>query len=370
MEKTEFKIFNESNGVFTGVNTPQFSQLEYLAEMCNTSGCQLPHLGLFGEASTGKTTSTTLLAKGCNYKLIVYNAADFKSLSLIVAQLTENWYKTGRGLVRYKDAAHIQCEKTIVLLDEAHKLKLDIQTSLLSSLENPGPLDDAMISVLSNNITFVLATTDPSNIIYPLLTRLHPITFDQYSITDVAHILKLKYPMVEQGGLELLAKTAKLVPRIAMRNANLLIGGSKNKELITTSETEKFITGFLGMETNGIDQLDKRILAYLSSYKKQVAPVDQIAFNGFTKIKAMLEAKGINKLSPQEHKEYNRATFQIVMLTEKLNSAESLPKSRQDISLACRLLDLADLETRLSYLEKLNYITKTSRGIVIAKEYR
>ena len=66
---TNLKIFNETNNIYPGVNTPQFSQLEQLADITNTSGCQLLNLGLFGEASTGKTTSVEILAKATHEKL-------------------------------------------------------------------------------------------------------------------------------------------------------------------------------------------------------------------------------------------------------------------------------------------------------------
>jgi hypothetical protein len=58
------------------------------------------------------------------------------------------------------------------------------------------------------------------------------------------------------------------------------------------------------------------------------------------------------------------------MLEHKLATAEYVAKSRQDISLACRVLDLGDLEKRLSYLEKLSMIVKTPKGIMLDEQYR
>ena len=370
MEK--LKIFNETNGVFPGVNTPQFSQLEYLAEMANQSGCQLPNLGLFGEASTGKTTSVKLLANICNYRILIFNAVSIKTEVDLNKSLVDQFMAFPEtGLPLFDGARHLKPQKAIVFFDEAHALKEDIQTALLSALESKGLFTDkAMGSVITENITWIFATTDPSNLLYPLTTRLHSITFDQYSVDDVANIIRLKHAnKIDHPSAIILAQCAKLVPRTAIRNTELLITRYGNKP-ITVVETEKFVKEFLNMETNGIDSIDKRILTYLSSYTKQIAPVDTIALSGFSKIKEMLEAKGVKNLTHQEHKEYNRATFQIIMLTEKMKISEALPKSRQDISTALRLLDLNDLETRLSYLEKLSYVEKTSRGIVLAKKYR
>ena len=57
------------------------------------------------------------------------------------------------------------------------------------------------------------------------------------------------------------------------------------------------------------------------------------------------------------------------MLEAKLKNIEYSPKSRQDISLACRLLDLKELETRLTFLEKLSFIQKTPKGILLGEQY-
>jgi hypothetical protein len=138
---------------------------------------------------------------------------------------------------------------------------------------------------------------------------------------------------------------------------------------ITEAQVEEFAKKALAMETNGIDAIDKRILLYLSHNKKKIAPVDEISLQAFKEVVARFEKKGIDKLSSSEHKEYNRNMFNVAMLEHKLNTAEYVAKSRQDISLACRVLDLGDLEKRLSYLEKLGFVTKTSKGISLVEKY-
>jgi hypothetical protein len=85
------------------------------------------------------------------------------------------------------------------------------------------------------------------------------------------------------------------------------------------------------------------------------------------KIKERLEAK--TQLTNNEHKELNRATFQVAILEQKISQAEFTPKSRQDISLACRILDLRDLETRLTFLEKLSLVDKLPKGILLNERY-
>lgn len=370
---TNFKIFNESNNIYTGINTPQFSQLEQLAELSNSHNLQLPHIGMFGEASTGKTTSTKLLADSCNYLFLVYNAMDFSSLEEFHNILFNRFKTLNSGEYAINNGFFgIPTKKTVILIDEAQELKNSIQTALLSVLTKKSGVFSEILqyTFLIDNITWVLATTDSSKLIYPLTTRLVPITFNQYTLEDIKHIIFMKYPLISNGGLEIMAKCSKLVPRIAIRNSEFLVSSNKMLEIISEEKTEKFAKTFLGCEKNGVDGIDKRILAYLTLYQKQIKPIDKISLSGFTKIKTHLEEKGLSSLSSYEHREYNKAKFQIFMLTEKINNAPPIPKSRQDISLACRLLDLKDLEVRLSFLEGLNFIEKTPKGICISEQYR
>jgi Holliday junction resolvasome RuvABC ATP-dependent DNA helicase subunit len=369
---TKFKIFNETNNVYPGINEPQFSQLEQLAELANIHKIQLPHIGIFGEASTGKTTSTKLLANACNYLFLSYNAMDFSSLEEFHKILFTKFKDLNSGEYALNNGNFgIPTKKTVILIDEAQELKTSIQSALLSILtKKEGVFSEILqYTFLIDNITWIFATTDPSKLVYPLTTRLVPITFNQYTLEDIEHIISMKYPLISDGGLEIMAKCAKLVPRAAVRNAEFLVANNVG-EVISEEKTEEFVKTFLGCEKNGVDGIDKRILMYLSNYQKQIKPIDKISLAGFTNIKEHLETKGIKSLSLYEHKEYNRAKFQILMLTEKINNAPPIPKSRRDISLACRLLDLKDLEMRLTYLESLKFIEKTPKGICISENYR
>lgn len=369
---TNLKIFNQTNGIYAGVNTPQFSQLEYLIEASISTGQQLPSLGLFGEASTGKTTTAKLIASSCKYDCYILNASCVSSVNELHELCLNTFGKIEKLELDIRNGVKgIKTNKSLVIIDEAHKLKNTIQTKFLTILTNPTSAFDETLSPYTffmENITWIFATTEPSKLLYPLNTRLHNITFDQYLLDDVKQIIKLKYPLLDDGALTIMANCSKLVPRTALRNSEFLNTGIKGN--ITEQQAETFAKDILGMETNGIDSIDKRILAYLSNYQRQTKPSDIIFLKNYIQIKQTLEDKGLVNLSHTEHKEYNKAKFQILILSEKINNAEPLPKSRQDISLALKLLDLKDLEVRLTYLEKLSMIEKTSRGIIIAKQYR
>lgn len=374
------QIFNETNGIFPGINEPQFTQLEYLLNTSKKANIPLPSLGLFGEASTGKTTSAKLLAEQMECPFLLLNSADV-TMSNLNSKIARHFWTSLTELettVTYNPNPFSNCfafktvKPCIILFDEAHELPKDVQTYLLSIMDNKGPLVDVTENkdktIDTSNISWIFATTDSSKLLYPLTTRLFPIIFDQYTVDDIMDMIKLKYPNIEYGGLKYLANCSKLVPRVALRYAEQLTKMHPEGK-VQVQQVESFIKGFLNMELNGIDGTDKRILLYLSNNKKAISPSDEVLLTGFKTTLTRLENKGCSNLSNAEHRELNKCRFNISVLEQKLSTAEYVAKSRQDISLACRILDLNNLETRLSFLEKLAFITKTPRGIALTETY-
>lgn len=377
---SQLKIFTPENGFYAGVNTPQFTQLEYLIQ-----SDPLPHLGLFGEASTGKTTAVSMLAKSSNKFLISVNAAGLTLEGINKAVMEkysalelehEKFGKYRRKPTYPADGIHKSCltlidgMKVIVFIDEAHELPKTIQTALLSLLDvkiiGPAFLPSAKTSFNVTDASFVFATTDTSNLLYPLTTRLQSVIFDQYTKEDIKHMIAMKYPSITESARNILANCSKLVPRVAIRLSHQLVTLHNGAE-VTEDHASNFAKNFLNMEENGIDSIDKRILLYLSNHKKKIEPSDTVMLHFFTEQKAKFEAK--TSLSTSDHRLYNKACFQVALLGQKISSAEFTPKSRQDISLACRILDLRDLELRLTFLEKLSLVDKSPKGILLNERY-
>lgn len=373
-EETPLTVFSETNGIYSGINTPKFTQLEYLIKLAKTSSVKPPNLGLFGEASSGKTTTVRLLAKELGYPLYTFNGAlvKFDELNEQLIKLLIPSNKAESLFYTTEVGQRIFTPETtsVVFFDEAHKLDKTVQNLLLTILVDKGPLHPINSTIDTEKILFVFATTDSSKLIYPLTTRLFPIVFDQYTRQDISGIISLKFPKICLEGRLVLADCSKLVPRKAIQFSETLVALHPQKEQIVLDDVVTFVEKFLNMETNGIDSIDKRILLYLSNNKKKIQPVDEISLKYAKEALERLETKLANApLSAKEHREYNAARFQVAILTQKISTAEYAPKSRQDISLACRLLDENDLEERLSFLEKLSMVEKTSKGILLNEKY-
>lgn len=358
-------IFNESNGIYPGINTPQFSQLENLVVSSVKKGKQIPNLGLFGEASTGKTTTTNKLADYCKYHFISLNASSLSPKTIhaflhnkLTKILEPDSFSFGKTIA-------YGTEPTLILIDEAHLLHKDIQNMLLTCLETGGPFfEDGNKTFLTRNITFVFATTDSSKLAYPLTTRLTPIIFDQYTNEDICHMINLKHPSIILESASILAKCSKLVPRVAIKLASQFIELGSG---LTKDDTINYVRDFHNMDENGIDSIDHRIILYLTANKRKIDPVDEFAYENFKIELAKLDSLG-SKRTQAQHNRYNSLKFKVFTLEQRLSVAEYVPKSRQDIALGCRLLDMANLESRLSYLEKLNLITKTPKGILLTND--
>ena len=138
-------VFNEANGIFAGINAPLFNQLEYLMATSKKANIPLPSLGLFGEASTGKTTTAKIIAKEMKFPFLLLNSADI-TLKNINAKIANYFIETlpKETLVPgpfpdpfkllWSYEVKVPC---VVLLDEAHELSKEVQTYLLSLLDSP-----------------------------------------------------------------------------------------------------------------------------------------------------------------------------------------------------------------------------------------
>jgi Holliday junction resolvasome RuvABC ATP-dependent DNA helicase subunit len=297
--------------------------------------------------------------------------------TMILKYETDEKPTWGKHTLDFDDRTNIYSSlvhRYVVFLDEAQLLSNDLQTMLLSVFDK---ISEGVVGIVgaatkkspafnTRNVSFILATTDTSKLLYPLTTRLTSVTFDQYSKDDIKNIIGLKYSNISDGARGILANCSKLVPRVAIRLSEQLVNFCGRTQIME-AEAAEFAKNFLNMEENGIDAIDKRILLYLANHKKKIEPVDIISLEMNKKIKDRLETKAT--LTPSEHKDLNRAIFQVAVLEQKISQAEFNPKSRQDISLACRILDLKDLETRLTFLENLSLVDKSSKGIMLNERY-
>lgn len=332
----KLEIFTLENGIYSGVNTANFKNIEFWVKEINgyQEGKLTNALGLFGAASTGKTTTAKLTAKALKYPLICVNSA-----GLDTQYMWETLYTQAKNIypdtIIHGSASYTSYSNTInyeyilqhciVLFDECHELSNKSQVQLLSVLDgSTNRIDNAIqrkFPLYLKNITWIFSTTDSGKLLYSLATRLYPVVFSEYSEEDLLHIVKLHYPEIPYDAAAVLCRTAKFVPRTAINIIKQYVNIFTQAEYSRDSALE-YSMSVRQIDECGLDAIDKAILDFLKN-----------SINNST------------------------STLQ-----------QYRPRSRQDISTYCRLYDMPDLETRLGYLEKLGLVAKTKSGILWQKE--
>lgn len=423
----QLKYFTKENNFYPGTNTPQFKNLEFWIgsnldwinekdklkcsepwtwhEYYKFMPSSIVSLGLFGEASAGKTSALRLAGKILGRPIITFNGAQFVNSSFEETIFNELFDKTnfkfakagekacydyGTCLVEGTKNRNLFAD-VIIFIDECHELPRKIQTKLLSLLE--GPVSERIITVdyceklvtanpklksllasgcltkndfsrdiILNGVIFAFATTDPSKLLQPLVTRLHRVVFDQYTLDDVVNIIKIKYPAAESAGVELLAKCSKFIPREAIRMAEQIQTVYKS---LTKESCSAYLTGVINMDFNGLDSVDYRLLRFLIGNKKELSTRQKIDLETNKGILAFLLTKQTK--TDAEHKAYLRALAVVSTLTT-IQEGEFTPKGKDDVAMSCGLYDNKDVDRRLSYMQSLGLVDKTSRGIIYLPE--
>ena len=377
LDLNTLSTFTPSRGIYGGVNKANFKSielwLETIKENVGRPSTKPNVLGLFGPASTGKTTTAGLVAKDLKQPLVALNCAALNQANMweAIYKETEQLYpksrihNTERNIFTEPEKVYV-LQHCVVLLDECHELTTRSQGQLLSVLD--GSLDTVnnimeqkKYPLAFNRVTWILSTTDSGKLLYPLSTRLHPIILNEYSEHDVVEIVKLNYPVLEDDAALVLSRAAKLVPRIALDLTRQYISVFRNS-CYTRQTALAYVNSIRQTNEYGIDATDEKILAMLKESKSPLSKAKQLEKNLLT----MKLAKFDLIVDPSEEQltEAIKLQKQLEEYLEYENQSSLMPRSRQDISTFCRLFDMRDLEVRLGYMEKIGVIAKTKSGIL------
>ncbi len=257
-------------GIIRGENADVFSALEMYIKQMAERGVTY-RFGLFGPPSVGKTMTSRLLAHALNRPFAARAAGNFKSMDDIVNVLrsacgaaTDTDLTAWVGEVTTDGNDYVCISKpAVIFIDEAHALTKEVQNVLLSILEHPFTYQYMQGFLIDfRHVSFILATTDPSDLAKPLRTRLIESTFMPYSETTIAQIVASKYPSLRGTGAHLISKAAKAIPRRALQMGDVLQSSLRVKDDLFRC---------FGADEEGYDRTDSLIVSYLKSQTGSMA---------------------------------------------------------------------------------------------------
>lgn len=188
---------------------------------------QLPASYLFtGNPSTGKTELARRVARSLDLPFVSLDGRGLVSrerlFELIDGKLQDEGQQANRIGTQFQ-RPELLYPPLVVFIDEIHLVKRSVQESLLTALE---PKDRSVL--LTNrvaklpNITFLFATTRPSDIDAAFRTRCTEIPLADYSEEEVAEIVGLVHPDWDDSLRHRIARYGRRVPRIALELADEL----------------------------------------------------------------------------------------------------------------------------------------------------
>lgn len=238
--------------------------LKILIEAAKQRDEALDHVLLHGPPGLGKTSIAHVIA----------NEAD------VPLYLT-----SGPAIERKGDLASILTnieEKGILFIDEIHRLNRSVEEVLYSAMEDraidivlgKGPAAKS-IRLDLNPLTIIGATTRAGALSSPLRDRFGlDLRLDYYSEDELRDLLAQKASVlgvgIDHDAAHAIAVRARRTPRIAIRLLKRVRDFSQvetEDDIITAAHADKAFK-LLGVDEQGLDDLDRRILAYTIEHFK------------------------------------------------------------------------------------------------------
>lgn len=232
-------------------------QIKVVLDYAKLKKLPLAHMIFYGPPGLGKTAMGKLLAKEMNTKLI---------------------YAVGNTVEPLKDLILLE-EKDIYFIDELHRLRPAVEEILYNPLTDYILFDNSGIYNTPQKLehfTFIGATTTLGKVSKPLRDRASlNLQFRPYDINSLFRIVeqaarRCDIPLVDEG-IELIAKIARGVPRVALHTLDMCQKYiATNHILEGTLRDVKRVLQLLEISEDGLTSEDVR---YMNLLKESNRPV-------------------------------------------------------------------------------------------------
>ena len=224
-------------------------------------------LALTGPPSTGKTELSRRVARALNLPFYTCQGSAIASLDDLLDRMEGSVSASGGRVARSAQAGServLRFPPMVVFIDEAHEIKRAVQESMLTLLE---PRDRRAVSrrgtVLVDDVTFILATTEWGDLIPTLQSRVRELKLDPYDQGQVAEMVRAKHPDWDGEVLDRLAIAGRLVPRVALERADELEMAVMLEPEIPVQQHLDDLFDEWRIDADGISETDRRFLQIL-----------------------------------------------------------------------------------------------------------
>lgn len=248
---------------------------------------RLKPLMFSGPASAGKTLLSVTVSQILGLTIFEIQGNSIGTTDALIDQfkkkLEENHDKV-QEVGQDGGVPVLEFPPSILFIDEAHNLKGPISQALLTATEaRTLRLRTQRHVALMHNVTWILATTDPSRLPDPFRTRFTMIDLDPPTLDDVVEILRRdnarrNLQAIPTVGLQLLARASHLIPRDALLRKGTFhdyMAVERTGERASERHVQEFLRR-LDIDESGLSKLDYAYLRLLSGQERPIG-IDQAA---------------------------------------------------------------------------------------------